>query len=191
MYVDIRICKFCGETKEGNEFIGNSLRCKKCKYRKSVFQIEEKECKQCLNIKKLDEFPLSKRAKDKKSSYCKDCLALNQKLRLRTNVNARIASNLRTRIGTVLKNNIKSEKTKILLGCSINKLKQHLESKFKKGMTQDNYGRNGWEIDHIRPCASFDLSKPEEQRKCFNYNNLQPLWATENRQKSNKIIKNP
>ena len=31
--------------------------------------------------------------------------------------------------------------------------------------------------------ASFDLSKPSEQKKCFNYTNLQPLWAEENLKK--------
>jgi hypothetical protein len=57
-------------------------------------------------------------------------------------------------------------------------------------MSWDNYGRkNGikcWEIDHIRPCCTFDLSKPKEQKKCFYYTNLQPLWATENLKKGGK-----
>jgi len=47
-----------------------------------------------------------------------------------------------------------------------------------------NYGIGGWEIDHIKPCCHFDLSKPEEQEKCFHYSNLRPLWATENRSKA-------
>ena len=49
-----------------------------------------------------------------------------------------------------------------------------------------NYGRHGWHVDHIRPCASFDLSKPSEQKKCFNYKNLQPLWEEDNLAKSDK-----
>jgi len=65
-----------------------------------------------------------------------------------------------------------------LVGCSIDFLKQHLENKFKPGMSWKNYGK--WHIDHIRPCASFDLRKPAEQKKCFHYSNLQPLWAKEN-----------
>ena len=56
----------------------------------------------------------------------------------------------------------------------------------KVGMSWDNYGK--WEIDHIRPCASFDLSKPEEQYKCFNYMNLQPLWEKENQTKTKKLV---
>ena len=41
-------------------------------------------------------------------------------------------------------------------------------------------------IDHIKPCAKFDLTKKEEQEKCFHYTNLQPLWAIDNMMKSNK-----
>jgi hypothetical protein len=45
-------------------------------------------------------------------------------------------------------------------------------------MSWSNYGK--WHVDHIKSCASFDLSKEDEQRKCFHYTNLQPLWAEEN-----------
>ena len=60
------------------------------------------------------------------------------------------------------------------------------QKQFKVGMSWSNYGK--WEIDHIKPCASFDLSKPREQRKCFHYTNLQPLWKLENRSKNDRII---
>lgn len=79
---------------------------------------------------------------------------------------------------------LKIESTVELLGCDTNKLKQHLESQFKLGMSWDNYGL--WHIDHKSPCAKFDLSKEEEQRKCFNFKNLQPLWAEENLSKGSK-----
>ena len=44
-------------------------------------------------------------------------------------------------------------------------------------MTKENHGL--WHVDHIIPCASFDLSKPEEQARCFHYSNLQALWSRE------------
>lgn len=99
----------------------------------------------------------------------------------------KILVNLRTRINLALKNNFKSGKTLKLLGCSIDFLKNYLESKFKPGMSWDNHGVKGWHIDHIYPCSSFDLSKPSEQKICFHWSNLQPLWAEENLKKSNKI----
>ena len=63
---------------------------------------------------------------------------------------------------------------------------KYLERKFQPGMTWRNQSRFGWHIDHIKPCSKFDLSDPIQQKICFNYKNLQPLWAEENIRKSNK-----
>jgi hypothetical protein len=111
------------------------------------------------------------------------------KKRLAENINFRIATRMRTLIFVSLRKRgvCKSGKTNSLLGCTIPELRQHLESKFLPGMTWGNHSRNGWHIDHIRPCASFDLSDPEQQKTCFHYTNLQPLWAKDNMRKSNKI----
>lgn len=68
-------------------------------------------------------------------------------------------------------------------GCTAEELKTYLESLFQEGMTWDNYGKNGWHIDHIRPVSSF---KPEEWEQINHYTNLQPLWAKDNLSKSNK-----
>jgi len=67
-----------------------------------------------------------------------------------------------------------------LIGCTWEFLRAHLESQFQPGMSWDNYALDGWHIDHIIPCASFDLTDPEQQKACFHYSNLQPLWALEN-----------
>jgi hypothetical protein len=83
---------------------------------------------------------------------------------------------------------VKQKLTKELIGCDINTLKSHLESQFQEGMNWENHGSFGWHIDHIIPCTAFDLTKEEEQKKCFHYKNLQPLWWKENIQKSNKIL---
>jgi len=113
--------------------------------------------------------------------------------RCNTDIDFKILCNLRGRLSHTLRGNFKLETTMNLVGCSIDQLKQHLESNFKPGMSWNNYGtgKNGkgmqeWHIDHIKPCASFDLSNPEEQTKCFHYTNLQPLWAEENLTKNDK-----
>lgn len=96
------------------------------------------------------------------------------------NVNAKIAGLTRTRIRETLKlNNAKKSNSSInLLGCSIEFLRQYIESKFTNGMTWENHGLYGWHIDHIKPCSSFNLLDADQQKLCFHYTNLQPLWAT-------------
>jgi hypothetical protein len=98
----------------------------------------------------------------------------------------RILHILRTRLNHAIKSQkvSKSDTTLNLVGCSIDFLKNFLKTKFVSGMSWENYGE--WEIDHIRPCCSFDLSDPEEQKKCFHYTNLQPLWWWENLSKGDK-----
>ena len=83
---------------------------------------------------------------------------------------------------------VKSAKTLELLGCSITDARIHIENQFREGMNWKNHGIIGWHIDHIIPCSSFDLTKIEDQNKCFHYTNLQPLWAEENLRKGNKKI---
>lgn len=104
--------------------------------------------------------------------------------RRKNDINYKVRMNLSIRLCLALKGICKSKSTIQLLGCSIKDLRKHLQSKFQPGMSWSNYGK--WHIDHIRPCAKFDLSKKSEQCKCFHYTNLQPLWAKDNLKKSNK-----
>lgn len=128
-----------------------------------------------------------RRLKRKLGLNIKEKIWYNNRFKLQyQNTNFRLSSVLRHRIYLALKGICKSNKTSILLGCSIDQLKQHLKSKFQQGMTWENYGE--WHIDHIRPCASFDLSKLEEQKKCFHFSNLQPLLAKDNLAKGDKIL---
>lgn len=115
------------------------------------------------------------------------------KERIRTKQNEKYKNNPLYRLKNLLSRSLRqslklqgfSKKALTLsyLGCDIKQLKTHLESQFKKGMTWDNHKRDGWHVDHIRPVASFDLSKEEEILKCYHYTNLQPLWAEENLKK--------
>ena len=103
--------------------------------------------------------------------------------RSRNDMSFRITGLLRARIRSAIINQggEKSIKTMQLVGCSVAELRQHLEQQFTQGMAWDNHGE--WHIDHIKPCAAFDLSNEDEQRECFHYLNLQPLWAKDNLRK--------
>jgi hypothetical protein len=107
-----------------------------------------------------------------------------------TDIQYKIRNSIRNRINSaiVYQKTTKHCSSLKLLGCSIQNAKEHLEKQFKEGMTWDNYGHKTWHIDHIIPCASFDLTDTEQQKKCFHYTNLQPLWAKENISKGAKIL---
>lgn len=101
-------------------------------------------------------------------------------------INFRLTVLLRGRLWKAISRESKQSSSLVLLGCSIEELKIHLEKQFTKGMTWENYGK--WHIDHIKPCCSFDLTDIEQQKICFHYANLQPLWAKDNIRKNGKII---
>lgn len=173
-------------------------------------QLDTKKCPRCDKSKSLSEYDKNKTKKDGHQSTCKSCRALiraqsaciNQKTtheyylthkndrllyqrqyrktkRLIDN-KYRITANLRTRLSRAI-GGTRKEKIELeaIIGCTISRLMDHLASKFKPGMSWSNYGE--WHIDHIKPCASFNLEAITEQQKCFNYLNLQPLWALENK----------
>ena len=101
----------------------------------------------------------------------------------------RFEINYRARIKQAFKKGgVGSVETQGLLGCTVEQAMQHIAAQFQPGMTWDNWGIHTWHIDHIVPCASFDLDVAEEREKCFHYTNLQPLWAEENLRKSASLV---
>lgn len=141
---------------------------------------------------------IAKRAREKDQSKTKKAKASfyqKNKRKIIDGQKARYAADPRFRMEMLLRGRIvkaiqlrgarKSAPTMVLVGCSIDELMKHLESKFQSGMTWEN--RHAWHIDHIKPCASFNLMNPEEQRKCFHWTNLQPLWAKDNLDKRAKL----
>ena len=98
-----------------------------------------------------------------------------------------LTESLRKRTHDALKGICKSAHTMELLGCTIEGLWSHLEKQFEYGMNRENYTYHGWHVDHIIPCAAFDLADPDQQKICFHFSNLQPLWANDNLRKSAKL----
>lgn len=106
--------------------------------------------------------------------------------RYHTDEQFNISIKLRRRIHMAIRNQYteKAVGTIELLGCSFADVKKHIESKFTEGMTWEKLFTGEIHIDHIRPCASFDLTDADQQKECFHYTNLQPLWARDNLSKS-------
>lgn len=133
--------------------------------------------------------------KDAHNKRCRDWQRLNQakykaslrKSRQRPEYKA--ANNLRGRLNSFLKKKERAASTSELVGCSWKFLTAWLEAKFQKGMTWDNYG-SVWHIDHIVPCAAFNLTDESQARVCFHYTNLQPLMAMDNIRKNAAIPSN-
>lgn len=102
-------------------------------------------------------------------------------------IEGQLVSTIRARINGSLSGKIKRGHVPELLGCSIEFLREWLASQFQPGMSWSNHGKRGWPIDHVKPCATFDLSDPKQQHECFHYSNLQPLWWRDNLSKGARI----
>jgi len=175
--------------KRSKEYIKNNKekirKKRKMNYQKDRLNILQKQKIYNLSRKdKLKEYKKKYYLKNKKKLLRKALKYSNN--RYKNDIDFKLKTGLRHRLFLLLKRNKinKNESALKLLGCSFDFFKTHMESLFQKNMTWDNYGKSGWVIDHIRPCCSFDLSKVEEQKKCFHWSNLQPLWNKDNDLKS-------
>lgn len=140
-----------------------------------------KTCNKCNVEKHVTEFFVSRKITDGREGHCKACEYKRKMRNLNTRKEVRVVENLRRRTRAVLEGTNKSASTLELIGCSPLELRSHLETQFTEGMSWDNYGK--WHVDHIKPCCSFDLTDSRQQKECFNYTNLQPLWAEDNLRK--------
>lgn len=112
--------------------------------------------------------------------------ARNMRTRKKRDLGFRLEQALRKHLWRVLKRGSKSARTIELLGCDVLWLVAWLETHFLPDMTWENWGVL-WHVDHIRPCAAFDLEDPAQQKLCFHWTNLQPLYAWENMQKQDSL----
>jgi hypothetical protein len=216
--METKKCKLCNVEKDLNEFYKcrkhYSSRCKKCfgeyqknnpnrndnnkryadknrdvinhktreKYHENLEESRKKEREKQKRLRKLNP--------EKYNKYVNEWRKKNYE-RLKNDPKWKMIKILRSRFLRSIKKQYKNSSVIKLLGCSIDEFKIYLESKFQEGMTWENHGLKGWHIDHIIPCASFDLTKEEEQQRCFHYSNLQPLWWIDNLKKSNKVEGEP
>jgi len=162
----------------------NEFKLKSKKYyelNKDVLQLQHKEYyqknKEHIKSKTKDYFKLNKNK-----------IYKHRNNRSKNDIQYKLSNNLRKRLIRALRNNQKSGSAVKDLGCTIEEFKTYLENKFLTGMTWDNWTKDGWHIDHIKPLSSFDLSDRVQILEACHYTNLQPLWAKDNLTKSDKII---
>lgn len=197
-----KICTKCKIEKDSSEFYsrkdakdGLTSACKLCKPCLDPLLKKEYDKNHYLkNKEKKDSQAIDyyHKNKEKKSEYDKKNrseVAKQRRERYKVDLNYKLTCNLRSRLHVALKRNKKTSHTMDLLGCSIDELKLHIESQFNNGMSWDKIMNGEIHIDHIKPCASYDLSDLIQQRECFHYTNLQPLWAIDNFKKSKKYNK--
>jgi hypothetical protein len=192
----IKMCWKCNKNKKIGEFYpdrskkdGFSRPCKECKLKQAKeYFSNNKEARMTAHRQWVE------KNKEKTVAYQKEYreknktkASLYEKNRTASDIQFRLTKMLRSRLRTAIKNGVKNGSAVKDLGCSINKLKQYLESKFQPGMSWENHGYYGWHIDHIIPLSKFDLTNREEYLKACHYSNLQPLWAVDNIKKSNKV----
>ena len=194
----------------------NIKQCKKCNQEKSVIEFcnrkgetdgKHRYCKSCLNSnfktyyhtsgRKKSDYYKEYRKKNKEyfNQYCTNHYHTKKELyrewnknKYHTDIGFRIKHVTSARISEALKlyNTLKKDRTIEYLGCNMEEYTQYFESQFTPEINWDNYGEY-WEIDHIKPIASFDLSIEENLYICFHYLNTQPLEKNQNREKSDKI----
>jgi hypothetical protein len=129
----------------------------------------------------IEDFTTKCRVKATRERHCKYC-----NRRRKEDPSFKMKNVLRLRLLSALKGKTKSAHTLELLGCTRDDFMNHLQLHFKEGMNWNNHGLV-WEIDHVLPCASFDLSDAAQQRICFHWTNLMPEYKAVNRSKGAKI----
>lgn len=195
----LKKCSLCGQIKPVSEFYFKSKKnlrfrseCSKCtvlltgKYKK-----ENRDKIKIRNAKNAEKIYLKgKEYREKNKEKLKIKYRLNARKKRKENPQYRLAVNLRRRVlwAIKLQGGSKSKGTEELIGCSAVELCAYIESLFTTGMSWLNYGRGGWHLDHILPCDSFDLTDVDQQKKCFHWSNLQPLWEIDNLRKGSKIL---
>jgi hypothetical protein len=186
--MDKKLCKKCGIEKDICEFNkdkhnkkdGLRYRCKECtkkEYRNFYYKNKESEIERQVNYQK----------NNKKNTNLKR--NIRHSLKYKNDILYKLKLNLRNRIKHYIRSknfNIKLNSTYSIIGCTPEDFVKYIESKFKEGMTWDNYSHSGWHIDHIIPLSN--AKTKEDVIKLCNYTNLQPLWCEENYKKGDKII---
>ena len=162
-------------SKDSHTISGHDHRCKICSRKRSKFY-------RIKNAEKRSAY--DKKYRNKKREQINAQRRKNKRKRWHSDTAFRMESLIRKRVNQFLTKKTRSAKTMELLGCDIDFLKIYLQytayANYYLDFDIENYSSKEYHIDHIVPCASFDLSDSKQQKQCFHYSNLQILGAKEN-----------
>lgn len=165
---------------------GVYVECERCSIKLFTKSAARKYCEDCSKIINKEKqrargSESQKRWKRKNPDYETKRKESDPKFAIRVRMRHLMNAHLRSR------NLSKNGKTwESLVGYTIKDLYEHLESNFLPGMTWEN--RNEWHIDHLICDSSFNYSSYDDEgfKKSWALENLRPLWAEWNLEKSNK-----
>jgi len=204
-----KICTRCKKTKPFTEFYKNPREkngldywCKECfkEYYKNYKERYKKSHKEYnkSHKEKIRKYHEEYRGKNpikikkrKKEYYQNNNERIKKNLReRRKDISVKLNNNIANSIRSSLKSNKNGGHWESIIGYTLIDLKKHLEKQFKEGMTWQNYGRNGWHIDHRIPISIFNIKgiKSKGFKQCWALENLQPLWEFDNISKHNKLF---
>ena len=177
-----KVCNKCFVEKSTDDFPKQRRACKLC-------------CKkECNDYKKLNKEKISQYNREYKSANKATITEYNKEYNLKNRdeiqkrhtpyLKNRRKTNPNYKMGTILRNRLKKlikgeSHTMEILGCNIQFFNKWFEYQFDDEMNFDNHGTL-WHVDHVIPCAKFDLLSNEDVNKCFNWTNLQPLECKKN-----------
>jgi len=74
----------------------------------------------------------------------------------------------------------------LLIGIDKQGFINHINKYLVEGMTLETFGKT-WGLDHIVPVEIFDFSNDEDKKLCYNYNNIMPMYNSDNRLKGASV----
>lgn len=173
----MKVCSKCEKNLHDGMFF-------KCSKSKSGLQSQCKSCK----VSSVRSAP-SQSKENRRSAELNRKTPENRKKRRDYHHKTKVARNISRRMRHSLNGSQKSKSWELLVDFSLEELKIHLETRFRDGMTWENYG-HFWHIDHIHPISKFRITSEDcaDFKNCWSLENLQPLLAIENLSKGNKIL---
>ena len=158
--------------KESHKIVGLELRKQKSREYNAVYRLK-KENKERMNRWRQEN---------------RDRINAVRRIKYKDNIQYKIARRINGATYNVITRAPKRSYMYELLGCNHDALVAHIASLFVDGMTWNNYGKDGWEIDHVVPLNTVDLTNMDDLKKVCHYTNLQPLFVKDNQRKAQHVI---